>query len=158
MIKKLVNPAKALRTIRKTPTILTTILRDEIDGWSILFIVCHMRDLEAVFIQRAKDLLADEPVMRVSPPNEDLALMNNYVAQEFGQALAEYVARRRESIVLFESLTDAQWSLTGVHPEQGPATMLDVAVNIGLHDIDHIEQVIRCLEPLHTTRAIGAMM
>jgi len=34
-----------------------------------------------------------------------------------------------------------------VHPEQGPGTLLDVAVNAGLHDLDHLEQLARCLEP-----------
>lgn len=159
MIKKLINPAKALRTIRKTPTILTTILqgitqdqastlRDGPDGWSVLFIICHMRDLETVYQQRVRDLLADEPVFKVSPPNVDMVIMNNYVAQDFGVTLAEYVARRRETLSLVEPLTDEQWNLTGVHPEQGPASMLDVVLNIGLHDVDHIEQIIRCLEPL----------
>lgn len=159
MIKKLINPTKALRTIRKTPAILTTILRgvtqeqaitlrDGEDGWNVLFIVCHLRDLEGVYLHRAQDLLADEPVFRTAPPNDELAVINNYVLQDAGQALAEYVARRRETIAVFESLTDEQWALTGVHPEQGPATMLDVAINIGLHDIDHIEQIMRCLEPI----------
>jgi len=36
-----------------------------------------------------------------------------------------------------------------MHPSQGPATLLDVAVNAGLHDVDHLEQIIRCLAPLH---------
>jgi hypothetical protein len=159
MIKKLINPAKALRTIRKTPAILTSILhgitqeqaatlRDGEDGWSVLFIICHMRDLEAVYHGRATDLLADEPVFRVSPSNDELAAMNNYAGQDAGQALAEYVSRRRETIAVLEALSDEQWALTGVHPTQGPATMLDVAINIGLHDVDHIEQVIRCLAPI----------
>jgi hypothetical protein len=160
-MKKLLNPAKALRTIRKTPAILTSILhdvtqeqastlRDGADGWSVLFIICHMRDLEAVYLQRARDLLADEPVFRTGPTNAELVIMNDYVAQDIGETLAEYVARRRESIAVFEALTEDQWNLTGMHPEQGPATMLDVAINIGLHDVDHIEQVIRCLEPIRS--------
>jgi hypothetical protein len=158
-MKKLINPAKALRTIRKTPLILTSILkgvtqeqavalRDGTDGWNIVFIISHMRDLETVYFHRVQDLLADEPVFRVSKPNDEVAILNNYAAQEIGQTLAEYVTRRRETIAVLETLNDDQWNLTGVHPEQGPASMLDVVVNIGLHDVDHIEQIVRVLEPI----------
>lgn len=42
----------------------------------------------------------------------------------------------------------ATWLRAGTHPAQGPATLLDVAINAGLHDVDHLEQLARCLEPL----------
>jgi hypothetical protein len=155
-MQKLVNPAKALRTLRKTPLILSQLLqgvsqeqaaslRDGADGWSILYILCHMRDVEAIFTDRVRDLLSKpNPIFNVVP-NEELMRDNSYAAQNAHAAFEEYYARRQRFISLVEPLTDEQWLLSGAHPDQGPATLLDVAINNGLHDIDHIEQIMRCL-------------
>lgn len=156
---RLVNPGKALRTMRKTPLLLTRLLagvsqeqaralRDGPEGWSVLWIVCHMRDVEAIFAQRARDLLAaPDPLFSVTE-NDELIRRGDYERQELQAALEAYLAGRRAFISLLEPLDDAQWLLSGTHPSQGPATLLDVAVNAGLHDVDHLEQIARCLEPL----------
>jgi hypothetical protein len=153
--KTLVSPMKALRTLRKTPAILDAILRgvtqeqatslrDGPDGWSVLFIACHLRDLEEIFTKRATDILDhDNPTFAVTS-NEELIRRNNYAAQDLRAALDEYHARRKRFIALLEALDDRQWRRSGTHPEQGAATLLDVAVNAGLHDVDHIEQILHC--------------
>jgi hypothetical protein len=156
MIKRLVNPAKALRTMRKTPTILEHILRDITqeqaatlrdgpDGWSILYIVCHLRDLEDGFIARVHTLLNEQPDAVLKGIDiHALVELNNYSAADLRQALATFSVRREQFIALLEGLTDEQWLLAGMHPDQGPSNVIDVAVNTGLHDVDHIEQIIRC--------------
>jgi uncharacterized damage-inducible protein DinB len=152
---RLLNPAKALRTLRKNQLILQTILantsqheaqmrRDGADGWTILEIVCHMRDIEAIYIKRIEDLLAKPKPIFAVVSNEVLMQRGNYQAQDLHTELAAYLANREQLITLIEPLTDDQWLLAGEHPSQGPATLLDVAINAGLHDIDHIEQIIRC--------------
>jgi hypothetical protein len=158
-MRQLLNPAKALRTMRKGPAILEALLadvsqeqaatlRDGEDGWSVLFIVCHMRDVEEIFTDRARSLLAEpNPTFRVVA-NEVLIERGNYAAQDLRAVLAEYSTLRAAFIALIEPLTDEQWLLAGTHPEQGPGTLLDVAINSGLHDVDHQEQIIRCLAPL----------
>jgi hypothetical protein len=156
MIKRLVNPAKALRTMRKTPTILERVLqdvsqeqaatlRDGPDGWSILYIVCHLRDLEDGFMARVHTLLNEQPDAVLKGIDiHALAEHNNYAAADLREALATFATRRAQFIAMLETLNDEQWLLAGIHPEQGPATVLDVAINTGLHDIDHIEQIVRC--------------
>jgi hypothetical protein len=154
----LINPTKALRTLRKTPALLAALLQDVTqaqaealhDGdWNVIFVVCHMRDFEAVAAQRVRDLLAGPNPTFAVVSNDELIQGNNFAAANLSQALAVYTQRRREFIALLEPLTDEQWLLAGVHPLQGPATLLDVAVNAGLHDVDHLEQLVRCLAPLH---------
>lgn len=156
---RLINPGKALRTLRKTPLLLTNLLdgvsdeqaralRDGPDGWSVLWIVCHLRDVEAIFTRRVHDLLAaPDPVFQVTE-NDELIRRGDYDRQSLGAALEAYLAGRRAFIALLEPLDDEQWQRAGTHPSQGPATLLDVAVNTGLHDVDHLEQIARCLEPL----------
>jgi hypothetical protein len=153
---QLVSPAKALRTMRKTPLILSTVLhnvsqeqaatlRDGPDGWSILYILCHLRDVELIFTKRAQDLLERPNPTFTVVSNEELIAQGRYGDQEARAVLEQYFAHRRAFIALLESVADEQWRLAGTHPQQGPATLLDVAVNTGLHDVDHSEQIICCL-------------
>jgi len=63
VIRRVLSPHKALRTLRKTAALLdgtlagvtheqATSLRDGADGWSVLFIVCHLRDYEIAWRER----------------------------------------------------------------------------------------------------------
>jgi hypothetical protein len=126
-MQQLVNDVKALRTLRKTPTLLTTVLngvtqeqaitlRDGPDGWSVLYIVCHLRDLETVFIQRAQDLLATPNATLAVVSNEELIRLGDYDAQDMRAVLAAYLERRQEFIALLEALDDEQWMRFGAHP------------------------------------------
>jgi hypothetical protein len=156
---QLVNPLKALRTLRKGPPIVEALLagvtqgqaaslRDGADGWSVLYIICHLRDVETIFTDRARDLLASPGATFRVVPNDVLIEQGNYAEQDLRVALAEYSARRATFVALLEALADEQWLLAGTHPEQGPATLLDVAINAGLHDTDHTEQLVRVLAPI----------
>jgi len=155
-MKRLLNPDKALRTLRKTPALLNALLRgigpaeagrlrDGADGWSILYVLCHMCDEEAIFTQRASDLLNKPGPVFSYVLNEDLVARHNYAAADYAAVLAEFLARRKAFIALLESVREDQWLLEGTHPLQGPATLLDVALNVGLHDVDHMEQIARAI-------------
>ena len=156
MERKLLNAAKALRTLRKTSAMLDMLLaavtpeqartlREGADGWSILFVVCHMHQYEASFAQRVGVMLAqDNPTLPPWP--SDAAERQRACAQDdLPTVLADIRAQRRALITQLESLTDEQWQRPGIHLEQGPATVLDVALNAGVHDVDHLEQIMRCL-------------
>ena len=154
---RLINPGKALRTLRKTPALLEALLQEVTqeqaealhDGdWNVIYVVCHMRDFEAVAAQRVRDLLAGPNPTFALVSNDELIQGNSYAAADLRQALTTYIDHRRVLIALLEPLTDEQWLLAGLHPMQGPATLLDVAINAGLHDVDHLEQIVRCLAPL----------
>ena len=157
-MNRLVNPSKALRTLRKTPVLLDALLEDVTqeqaealhDGdWNAIFVVSHMRDFEAITAQRVRDLLSRPNPTFAVVSNDELIRDHNYAAADLRQVMGEIARLRRELITLLESLADEQWLLAGVHPSQGPATLLDVAINAGLHDVDHLEQIVRCLAPLH---------
>lgn len=151
----ILNPGKALRTLRKTPFILAAALNgvddrlavqrtDGPDGWSILFVVCHLCDYETAVMKRVTDMLTfDHPTLE--PWNQlQLAATNRYGEQTYSDVLAQLQSQRRDLVKVLESLDVAQWARAGVNPEQGEGTVLDVAINAGLHDIDHIEQILRC--------------
>jgi hypothetical protein len=159
MTHQLLTPAKALRTLRKTHTLLldtlrgvtqeqSRALRDGQDGWSVLYVVCHLRDYEAACRERVEAMLArDNPTFAVVS-NEEWERRGAYADQDTWAVVANLRARREGLIALLEGLSGEDWRRPGVHPQQGPATVLDVAINIGLHDVDHLEQLARCVAPL----------
>ena len=156
---RILNPAKALRTLRKTPVLLGTLLQgvsnqqaatltDGPDGWNAVFLMGHMRDYERILRQRVEAILAEtHPTLPVSAPNDVLAAENNYAHANLSDMVAEWYTLRQAFIARLEEVQGQQWLRTGLHPQQGEGTLLDVAVNAGLHDIDHLEQLARILAP-----------
>ena len=155
MQQRVLNPDKALRTLRKTPALLDFALagldevvarelRDGADGWSILFIACHLRDYERVVAARIEAMLAEDDPTLPSMDNEALAREGEYVDQSLAAVREDLRARRAALIARLAALDAAQWQRFGHHPQQGAATVLDVAINAGLHDVDHLEQIAHC--------------
>lgn len=153
--QRVLNPDKALRTLRKTPALLDFALagldeaaarelRDGAEGWSILFIACHLRDYERVVAARIEAMLAEDDPTLPSMDNEALAREGEYVDQSLFAVREDLRARRAALIARLAALDAAQWQRPGHHPQQGAATVLDVAINAGLHDVDHLEQIAHC--------------
>ena len=51
----------------------------------------------------------------------------------------------RLSSIWLEGLDEAQLARPGIHPETGAMTILHLAINTVLHDVDHMEQISRVL-------------
>lgn len=153
----LLNKDKALRSLRKTPGILRVLLRDVDqatavrmtdgpDGWSVLFIVCHIADYEAIYTERVRRILTeDEPIFATPLDNDQMPMVNRYAEQQLSEIVGIYEQRRRAFIGLFEGLNDEQLARRGSHPSSGFGTALDYAINAALHDVNHIEQIAKAL-------------
>jgi DinB superfamily len=161
MIRGILNQGKALRTLRKTAALLDSTLRDLTteqastlrdgpDGWSVLLIVCHLRDYEIAWRERTEAILAHDHPVFTTFDHMALVETNQYARQDLHAVLRDLAERRAALIARIEPLDDAQWLRSGAHPEQGPGTLLDIAINAGLHDLDHLEQITRCLAPLRS--------
>jgi hypothetical protein len=59
------------------------------------------------------------------------------------QVLDVYIQKRRDFTGLLESLTSEQWMRRGIHPATGETTILTLALNTALHDIDHMGQIVQ---------------
>ena len=152
----LYTPWRMMRALRKNPVILQGLIKnvwqdqarrfkDGPDGWSVVEIVCHLRDLEELFYLRALRMLNEnEPVFEAFD-QEEMARQGNYINQTLTRVLGEFLEKRRRTIHFFDNLTPEQWQRTGIHPEAGKITILEQAFQIGSHDTDHIEQIIRAM-------------
>jgi hypothetical protein len=152
-----VTPDRFITNARRTPVILHGLLHsvtqeramaatDGPDGWSVVEVVCHLRDFEGFFRHRVELMLTHDNPELPAYDHEALAIERDYQHQELRNALAVLLEERREFIALFESLTPEQFQRTGIHPENGQITVLDSAVQLTHHDITHLDQITRCLD------------
>lgn len=125
-----------------------TALRDQSDGdagWTTLDVVCHLRDFEQLWQSRLQlALTQDNPTFG---PFDPIALVtaNDYAGQDFAAVWAERTALRAESIAMLDALTDEQWSRTALHARFGPISVVELKIQLPLHDLDHAEQIARIL-------------
>lgn len=123
-------------------------LRDEQDGpkgWSILEIVCHLRDFDEFFAHRARMIVEQDHPILPAYDHEMLAIERDYNHQKLADAYWSLAQSREKFVVFFKQLTDEQWERTGIHPERGEFSVIDAAIQVGHHDCVHIEQITRIL-------------
>jgi len=77
--------------------------------------------------------------------HEAMAIDRAYQQEDLAEAYSALKASRGRFIAFFAGLTPEQWERAGVHPERDSFTMTDAAMQVGLHDLDHLEQITRVL-------------
>lgn len=131
---------------------LATTLRDPNDGdkgWTILEILCHLRDFDEFYQQRIQMMLTSDYPHLPAYDHEQLAIERQYNEQDLQQVYAALVASRTRFVQLSQGLSDEQWRRAGVHPHRGYFSMLDACMQVGPHDNIHIEQITRILRGRH---------
>jgi uncharacterized damage-inducible protein DinB len=114
-------------------------------GWSILQVLCHVRDFDEIFYQRAQMIRSvDRPAL---PAYDHLALAEdrNYQGQDLVQVMDSLVASRYRFHEFFQSLSAEEWGRAGVHPEAGEFSLSRAALQVVGHDIDHTEQITKII-------------
>jgi hypothetical protein len=152
----LFTPEKALSQLPQTPVILSAVLdavdaerarraTDGPDGWSIVEIVGHLNDYDEIFMRRTRQMLAQDHAALPSYDQDELVRAARYAEQNLADVLASFTSRRRAYVDLLRGLSAEQWRCVGLHSSWGEITVLDLAVYTPLHDVNHIEQVVKVL-------------
>lgn len=152
----MLTPGRFLRGMKKSPVLLDALLngitqeralvaRDGDDGWNVVEIVCHLRDFEAIFFDRAQQIVAEDRPTLEPFDHEALAVERKYSEQALDEVFEDYVAKRTAFVTWLNERDEADWQRVGVHPEVGEYTLLEQVLQVPLHDLDHLEQVARVL-------------
>jgi hypothetical protein len=117
-------------------------------NWAPKEVVCHLRDIEEMFMTRFGLILAmDDPKLAFDPTTPDRwAEERQYLRNDAERALAAFRQRRDESLALLQTLTPEQWKRAGVHATRGAFTINDFVTLMAWHDDNHLDQLRRALE------------
>lgn len=106
-------------------------------GWGGVEILCHLRDLEELFIERM-ELMLDED----NPPLEAVEdslwpIARDYINQDPFEALEEFIELRRQAVENLENASISDWGRTGRHPRMGLISIHDYAERVVVRDGEH---------------------
>jgi hypothetical protein len=95
--------------------------------WSVLEILCHMRDMEReAYLERYTRILTEDEPRLPDLNGEALAITRAYRSQKTNEAVRDWVALRRQTLQLLRKTGRAQWARAGVHATDGRLTMEDI--------------------------------
>lgn len=120
-------------------------LRDGEDGWTVLEVVCHLRDFNGFFFKRAQMIVEQDNPALPAYDHEAIAIEQRYNEQNLREAFVALADEREAFRDFFKNLTEEQWTRVGIHPEKGVFSLIDAAAQVGTHELDHIEQITRIL-------------
>ncbi|MCB9436958.1 MAG: DinB family protein [Anaerolineales bacterium] len=150
----MLRPPRFIRSLKKSPLILEALLQPVTQeqaqsaydaDWNVVAVVCHLRDFEAIFFRRCRMMLEQPDPLLPAYDHAQMAHDGNYNNQNLREVLSEFRQTRAEYVTWLEELPEADWQRTGTHPEVGPVTIMEVALQVALHDVDHIEQIAQML-------------
>ncbi|MBC8171438.1 MAG: DinB family protein, partial [Anaerolineae bacterium] len=136
--------------VEATPAEAMTRYTDGEGGWAVVEVLGHLLDANEYFTGRARRILTeDNPHLEVFQ-HEQMVIANGYRQQVPEAVLARLNDSRQKTLAFFEDLTQEQWERAGVHPEYGDWTMTDALMQIGHHEVNHLEQITRILSQATT--------
>ena len=134
--------------LEKTPAILETLLRDvstEIldwkpapDRWSITEVLAHLLMIEQLYGDRAKRIVVDNnpTLAKYGEPDE-----THLGRKSTNQYLKEFVTLRQANYFFWHGIPSSAATRTGVHPEMGAITLLQLLNELANHDLGHLRQI-----------------
>lgn len=135
----------------------TTLLapaEDPDDGWCLLGLAAHMRDVEEGVYEQVDAIVSSrEPEIR-HVDIDDIPFREDYEDEDEDELLAEFHYLRRQTAYLLWDIPERGWERAGLHPYRGRLTILDLVRELYQHDLEHLWQARRMVDALAARRAM----
>jgi|SRR5581483_6873532 len=115
-------------------------------AWSAKEIAAHLADAARIDHERLfLTATHDRPDL---PAYDEAALARDrdYQHAETARIVPTVRSWREETIYLLDGLPDEAWEREAVHEELGPMTLLQLAVHMAEHELDHLRGIARLLD------------
>ncbi len=114
------------------------------DKWSLLEVLCHLRDEERWDFKARIQQIFKEPGALLEPFNPlDWVTEYDYRQQDPEETLNSFIEERERSIKWLGEIRQADWSLTGRTRKGGKMSAKELLSNWLAHDYLHIRQINR---------------
>ena len=151
-IKKRAAAFDALEASSKTLADLTKKLDDSVlrrkpapDKWSALEVICHLRDVEKLWVNRiVKVAFSDRPAFYMLD-FEALVAKHGYNTHVLSAALKEFARLRADTVCLLRALPASEWRRVGIHPKRGEISIARIVEIMIGHDKGHFEQIAKAV-------------
>ena len=115
------------------------------DEWTVAQNVHHVADSHMNSIIRMKLILTEElPTLRPYS-QDDWAVLADSTPAALQNSLQLLKGLHSRWVILFESLSEAQWQRKGVHPDIGEVSVEDILISYVDHGEGHLDQIRRTL-------------
>jgi len=143
-----------LEALRATPDVFKRLLkgltqeqaislRGGDENWSIVEVMCHLRDAEERALERMR-LMRDQPEPAlVGYDQEAWARERNYAAADLRNTFDSFLRFRATHVAELTALPPQAWDRVGIHAEQGRITIATHTLHIVSHDFIHAAQIAR---------------
>jgi uncharacterized damage-inducible protein DinB len=116
-------------------------LRPEGTGFSVTEHLCHLRDLDEVYIERIRRMLSETLPALESVNGVQLATERNYAGQEAVVAIEAYRQTRRTLVQLLERTSPDDQGRIGLFDGIRRLTLAELVEDVHRHDRTHIQEL-----------------
>lgn len=110
--------------------------------WSILEVVAHLADLEAIYFGERLRRIAQEDAPALAGVDADRrAVEQNYQGAGLRETLQAFRQRRFENGAFLRGLPAQAWSRRGRLPDGQWRSLEQIALGMGVHDANHLRQI-----------------
>lgn len=140
------TPAVLEALVRGTTQEQARAARGGDEGWSVIEVICHLRDAEEFGLARTEAMRDQDDPFLAGYDQEQLARERTYAAATLTDALAAFSRLRARHIAALEALPAAGWDRPGRHEERGGITIGNHILSLVSHDAVHAAQIARQLQ------------
>lgn len=113
-------------------------------GWSVLEVVCHLKDEETDDFRQRLRLTLEDPAKDWPPMDpEAWVTERRYQERALKPELDAFLAERRKSLEWLRGLRNPDWSRAHTHPRLGAMPAGDLLAAWVAHDLLHVRQIAR---------------
>jgi len=110
--------------------------------WSIKREIGHLIDLEPLWLERAKEIIAGEPDLKKADLTNSKTQEADHDAREVTALVTDFSTHRQYLVQLLRALKDTDLDRSSKHPRLGtPMKIIDLAYFVAEHDDHHLAQI-----------------
>jgi hypothetical protein len=110
-------------------------------GWGVIENLCHLRDWEEIFLERARAIVAHDRPHLPAYDDELWAIERDYRGQDPGETFEHFRELRERLVAFLAELPEAAWARTGDHAVLGEVSLRWLTNHMCDHDEEHLTQI-----------------